>query len=108
MHGAAFFASWQGMVEETILGVGRGNSQTRGIFGAGRAALKSFGQGGPGQPFFPGKAGRGMHPWLGGSLFVFPPLMLIMGDDDAHYDDGDDGTPRGVTVGLVPLILVRL
>ena len=54
-----------------------------------------------------------MHPWLGGSLFVFVPLMLIMGDDDAHYDDGDDvsdddGAPRGVTVGLVPLILVRL
>ena len=35
------------------------------------------------------------------------------GDDDAHYDDrddvsDDDGAPRGVTVGLVPLILVRL
>ena len=35
------------------------------------------------------------------------------GDADVHFDDGDDvgdddGAPRGVTVGLVPLILVRL
>ena len=42
-----------------LLGTGRGNSQTQGIFGAGRGNLENFqGWGGPGQPFFPAP-GRG-------------------------------------------------
>ena len=56
MHGAASFFLRGGAEEKKfgvgrgragskILGAGRGNSQTRGIFGAGAAVLKYFGQG---------------------------------------------------------------
>ena len=40
-----FFGEGWGKAATKILGAGQGNSQTRGIFGAGAAVLKYFGQG---------------------------------------------------------------
>ena len=65
MHGAAFFASGQGGAgqKKIFWGCSRvGNSQTRGIFGVGRAGtvLKIFGAG---PAIFP-RARAGLHPWF--------------------------------------------
>ena len=64
---------------------------------------------------FPWGRGRAGHASLIGRFAVRLPIPDDdNGDDHAHFDDGDDvgdddGAPRGgVTVGLVPLILVRL
>ena len=84
-----------------------------GHFRGRRGSLENFRPGWAGAAIFPGE-GRAGHAFLVGRFAVrLRAPDVDNGDDDAHYDDGDDvsdddGAPRGVTVGLVPLILVRL
>ena len=68
---------------------------------------------GQGSHFSWGRGGAGRSSLLGRFTVRLRAPDVDIGDEDIHFDDGDDvgdddGAPRGVTVGLVPLILVRL